>query len=192
MKLSLPQQVALEKIATLKENYDRQIEALEAEVARRKDELKNDIRDAVAYARDIGVPVRQIHQKGLGFQQVGSMLNFLEARDESLSAQLDRITRKVVPQQTITADHISAGSVVYREPARTKITEVKENEWHVIDTDGDEWTLYWIVDHGVRVPADDSPFTVMPPESVEAVRNHRPTTFTSWDEYQEWLNKGEG
>jgi hypothetical protein len=141
VKLDLSQAAHLERIRVAKEKYDKEISLLELDLKRQKDVLKNPIRDLVAEGRDIGIPVRQIHQAGLGFAQVNSMVTFLSDRTEGLAATLDRVTSRVSgsdsPNVGGNSGNLSASTV--REPTRLKLVEFKPGYFRVTDRAGDDW-----------------------------------------------------
>jgi hypothetical protein len=146
VKLNTSQAGHLEKIKAAKAKYDREISLLELDLKRQKDLLKNPIRELVADARDMEIPVRQIHQTGLGFAQVNSMVTFLSDRTEGLAATLDRVTSRVNGSDSPNGGGNSGsdsrtnspvGSV--REPAAIKLIDHGRGIWSVFDRVGDEW-----------------------------------------------------
>jgi hypothetical protein len=139
VKLNTAQAGHLAKIKAAKEKYDREISLLELDLKRQKDLLKNPIRELVADARDMEIPVRQIHQTGLGFAQVNSMVTFLSDRTEGLAATLDRVTSRVSGSDSPNSGSNSAPAGSVREPAAIKLIDHGRGIWSVFDRVGDEW-----------------------------------------------------
>lgn len=86
------QEQHVQRLAQLKQHYDVQLAALELDFARQKNALKNPLREEVAQSLADGVPKRQIHKRGLGFEYVNSMYNFLDQptpAGERLAGMLD-------------------------------------------------------------------------------------------------------
>lgn len=163
MKLDAEQQSELAKLARMKETYDAQIGLLELDLKRQKDALKDPIRAKVQELRNLGVPVRQIHQKGLGMEQVNSMLLFLEDRSEGLQGRLDRLT-----QRTGTAS-VGAETVV-RERYPLKLSPTGRNmEWSMVDRDGDEW-LFVVLDLGGQYVLEEDSDALTISDSADELR----------------------
>jgi hypothetical protein len=147
LKLSTGQEALISRLASLKETYDRDLATLQAEFDAAKEELKNPIRQAVVEAQEAGVPTRQIHQRGLGWAQVASMVNFLEVKPETLGQRLKRLTQTVTatpvgPNGTNSGSNSNAqiaGGVAYERTNALKLIDHGRGIWSVFDRVGDEW-----------------------------------------------------
>lgn len=99
MKLNPEQRESVADIRRAKDTYDRLESKLDEEYRAKKEALKNPVRAAVAKADSLGVPKRQIHRDGLGFEQANSMNNFLMDRRKTLSEQLWDVLTPTTPAQ---------------------------------------------------------------------------------------------
>lgn len=140
-KLSQDQERHITKLQNLKENYDSQLSMLQAEFEAAKEELKNPIREGVVLAQEAGVPTRQIHQRGLGWAQVASMVNFLETKPETLGQRLKRLTQPVTA--TVGGNNGSA-NVSYESKPGLKMIEQSLGNYTLTDRAGDEWKFHFL------------------------------------------------
>ena len=92
-KLTDEQQDLLTRIKEARDVYDAEVAYWEADMKRRRSELKQPIRELVLKAKDAGIPMRQIHLTGLGMNQVGQMTAFLAPY--SPTEQLERALSEV-------------------------------------------------------------------------------------------------
>lgn len=152
-KLTPNQERLIAKLNSLKESYDYNLSVLQAEFDAAKEDLKNPIREAVVEAQDAGVPVRQIHQRGLGWQQVASMVNFLEPKPETLGQRLKRLTQPVTATvENNGRNSSSLATVSYETQAKLKMVETKPGHYSITDRDGDEWPFVFLGVAGGGIP----------------------------------------
>lgn len=76
--LNADQERAILNIKEAKTAYDRWVSAATLEFEAMKSAQKEPIRKLVGKAIEDGIPVRQIHQRGMDYAQVTSMTNFLD------------------------------------------------------------------------------------------------------------------
>lgn len=176
-RLDAEQEAAIKKIEARKKAFDKGKARLEIEFKLGLDELKDPIREAVQEAADLGVPVRQIHMRGLGFKQVNSMVTFLDHKTETLGEKTSRIlgTQKA----TIEEEPDGSVSVRYEAPAKAglKVRETEnENEWWIMDEDGDDWMIHVIPTGGTWfvINVNDLANAANPDAIKEAIVNHKP------------------
>lgn len=135
--LTNQQESLIQKLRALKDKYDHDLGVMEAEFEAAKEELKNPIRQAAVAAREAGIPVRQIHRRGLGYEQVSSMAHFLEVKPATVAQRLKR----ALTEYNAEAD---GTLVTYTEKARPLVALEKWTNgdvtiWTLVDRDGDEW-----------------------------------------------------
>lgn len=166
-KLSPAQTRLLEKLKSQKDGYEHWLEDAEAEFARLKEEKKNPIRETVAQAIEDNIPVRQIHIKGLGYQQVGSMEKFLAPKAESLSARLARVTQPVQPGEEVKT------FVQASVPLRVRETD-NENEWWITDEADDDWMVHVIPTGGQWFVINANDLENATGDVRQALMDHKP------------------
>jgi hypothetical protein len=170
MKLGPDQESAIIKVRMRKEKYDQQLAQLDMEYGRAKEELKNPVREAVREAKELNVPVRQIHQRGLGMQQVNSMLAFLEVKQDKLASRLSQALKA-----TLAVDGPQFERV--EEQRELEVIDKGRNMWSVTDRQGDEWEFAAMgpFDGGFYVLTDDqNPLDLVDEEVIEALRKFSP------------------
>jgi hypothetical protein len=133
MRLSADQERMLSKIRGAKEDYDEDVAELQRQLDEQKEQAKTRLRELISEARDMDIPVRQIHQKGMGFADANSLVKFLEAKPERYSVKMRRLTTNVEP--TLAGTKAGATRPLKLEPTG------HPNVFSITDRVGDDWVI---------------------------------------------------
>lgn len=96
MKLSITQEILLQKLEQQRAAYDKRAEELERDYRYKRDTLKQEIREGVKHALEIGIPQRRIHL-ALGFAQVGQLKEFMRPVAERINDSLVDVLALSIP-----------------------------------------------------------------------------------------------
>lgn len=134
-KLTDAQEAELAELTRMRENYTRDVEYWEADLKRRKSELKEPMREQIAKLVELGVPMRQIHQKGLGMAQVNQMTAFL-----SQYAPSERL-REAIGSGNIRDDIDSVAPTPVAREAKIITVDADRNKYEYVDENGESYTF---------------------------------------------------
>lgn len=148
VRLNDSQEAFLARMTQAKKEYDEEAERIDWEAKYKKAQLKEPLRKLVAEAIDAGIPVRQIHQRGLGFAQVNSMHQFFEDSKETYAEKLARIIKpgnypglETIDDTTRVIAHPVSKSLLTGTQSADKVKVISKSEGRIVleDSVGDEW-----------------------------------------------------
>jgi hypothetical protein len=128
MKLTNEQELVIQRLKVDYDNYKAQLDFLKRKYALDVAELKQPIVAAVGAAIAAGIPVRQVHQRGLGMQAVNQLQAFLTPVSETVGT-VEKI-KTIASVGVQTREQLDAAL-----PLVTTIVELGSDDWELRDED---------------------------------------------------------